>query len=79
MIHYNAVPRSKLDRILHVSIYTISCYIKDVLFGILVEVPSDLLVEDLVSLVDVCDWLVAVVLGLSLLLAEASCQLKPTA
>jgi hypothetical protein len=49
-----------------------------VLFGILVEVSSDFLVEDLVSLVDVGDWLVAVVLGLSLLLAEASCQLKST-
>jgi hypothetical protein len=50
----------------------------DVLFGILVEVSSDLLVEDLVSLVDVRDWLVAVVLCLSLLLAEASRQLEST-
>ena len=74
MIHYNAVPRSKLDRILHVSI-NITQNWWDVLFGILVEVSSDFLVEDLVSLVDVRDWLVAVVLGLSLLLAEAVRQL----
>jgi hypothetical protein len=49
----------------------------DILFGVLVEVTSDLFVEDLVSLVDVRDWLVAVVLCLSLLLAEATCQLTP--
>jgi len=42
-----------------------------VLFRVLVEISSDFLVEDLVSFVDIGDWLVAVVLGLSLLLAEA--------
>jgi hypothetical protein len=40
------------------------------LFRILVEISSDLLVEHLVSFVDIGDWLVAVVLGLSLLFAE---------
>lgn len=44
----------------------------DALFGILVEIPRDLLVENLVSLVDVRDWLVAVVLCLSLLLADTT-------
>ena len=42
-----------------------------VLFRVLVEISSDFLVENLVSFVDIGDWLVAVVLGLSLLLAEA--------
>jgi len=74
MIHYKAVPRSKLDRILYISVCMTQDW-WDVLFGILVEVSSDFLVEDLVSLVDVRDRLVAVVLRLSLLLAEASCQL----
>jgi hypothetical protein len=41
------------------------------LFCVLVEISRDLLVEDLVSFVDIGDWLVAVVLGLSLLFAEA--------
>jgi hypothetical protein len=40
------------------------------LFRVLIEISRDLLVEDLVSFVDIGDWLVAVVLGLSLLFAE---------
>lgn len=48
------------------------CETADALFGVLVEVPGDLLVEDLVSLVDIRNRLVAVVLGLSLLFANTT-------
>lgn len=44
----------------------------DVLGRVFVKVSSDLLVEDLVALVDVRDWLITVILLLSLLLAHTS-------
>lgn len=50
----------------------------NVLGRVFVIVTSDLLVEDLVTLVDVCDWLITIILLLSLLLAHTRCCISIT-